>query len=60
MDNQTVKRMSECLAAEGQTTRVCFDRIGSPVLDFAIFGNITCQVPKESDCSSCIVETPGL
>lgn len=52
--------MSECIAKENQTDRVCFDKIGTPVLQFAIFGNITCVEKRQSNCDSCKVLTPAL
>ena len=37
-----VKKTSECIAKPGETKRVCFDRIGTPVMQFAIFGKLKC------------------
>lgn len=42
------------------TEKVCFDEIGVPVMQYAIFGNITCDVPAQGACSSCGVNATGL
>jgi len=31
-----------------------------PVMQFTIFGGLTCETPKKNDCSDCIVDASGL
>jgi Niemann-Pick C1 protein len=38
-----VKKAAECIAKEDATERVCFDKIGVPVMQFTIFGMQRCQ-----------------
>lgn len=55
-----VKVTAQCIAPPDATERVCFDRIGVPVLQFAIFGGLSCVVPKKNDCAECLVKASGL
>jgi hypothetical protein len=55
-----VKETAECIAPPGTTERTCFDKIGTPVMQFAIFGGRKCEVPKKNICSSCKLDAPGL
>lgn len=36
------KTVAQCIPPPDQTERTCFDRIGTPVLTYAIFGGLTC------------------
>lgn len=55
-----VKKTAECIAPANATERVCFDRIGVPVMQFTIFGKQRCEVPKKNECSSCLLDVSGL
>ena len=59
-NDQNVKETAQCIAPPDATERVCFDRIGVPVLQFAIFGGLSCVVEKKNDCSECLVKASGL
>ena len=59
-DDPDVKRTSQCIADTTTTDRVCFDRIGTPVLQFAIFGGLGCTEPRKNECSQCAVTASGL
>ena len=37
-----VKKTAQCIAPPDATERVCFDRIGVPVMQFTIFGGLKC------------------
>jgi hypothetical protein len=60
IDDNDVKETSECIAPPGTTERVCFDKIGTPVMQFAIFGGAKCVTPKKNICSSCKIDASGL
>jgi Niemann-Pick C1 protein len=60
LQGSDVKKASKCEAEEDTTDRVCFDRIGVPVLQFAIFGGLSCVEPRKNECSQCAVKAPGL
>lgn len=60
LQGSDVKKASKCEAEEDTTDRVCFDRIGVPVLQFAIFGGLSCMEPRKNECSQCAVKAPGL
>lgn len=51
LQNSDVKKTSQCVADASTTDRVCFDRIGTPVLQFAIFGGLGCTEPRKNECS---------
>jgi Niemann-Pick C1 protein len=55
-----VKETAQCIAPPDATERVCFDRIGTPVMQFAIFGKLRCGTPKRNECSSCLIDASGL
>lgn len=55
-----VKEAAQCIAPPDATERVCFDRIGTPVMQFAIFGKLRCGTPKKNECSSCLLDASGL
>jgi len=59
-NDPAVKVTAQCIAPANATERVCFDRIGVPVLQFAIFGGLSCVVEKKNDCSECLVQASGL
>lgn len=59
-NDKDVKKTSQCVADETTTDRVCFDRIGVPVLQFAIFGGLSCVTPRKNACSQCAVKASGL
>jgi len=59
-EDPNVKVTAQCIAPANATERVCFDRIGVPVLQFAIFGGLSCVVEKKNDCSECLVKASGL
>lgn len=58
--DDNVKVTAQCIAKPDATERVCFDRIGVPVLQYAIFGGLSCVVEKKNDCSECLVKASGL
>lgn len=58
--DKDVKVTAQCIAPPDATERVCFDRIGVPVLQYAIFGGLSCVVEKKNDCSECLVKASGL
>ena len=60
LQKSDVKLASQCIAEEGETDRVCFDRIGVPVLQFAIFGGLGCEKERKNECSQCAVKAAGL
>ena len=41
--NEQIKDIATCVPQEGQTGRTCFDKIGTPVLTYAIFGGTSCE-----------------
>lgn len=43
-----VKETAQCIAPPDATERVCFDKIGTPVMQFAIFGKLRCGTPKKN------------
>lgn len=55
-----VKETAQCIAPPDATERICFDRIGTPVMQFAIFGKLRCETPKKNECSSCRLDASGL
>jgi Niemann-Pick C1 protein len=55
-----VKQTAQCIAPPGATKRVCFDGIGTPVMQFAIFGKLKCETPKKNECSNCLLDASGL
>jgi Niemann-Pick C1 protein len=59
LQNSDVKLTSTCVADKNTTERICFDRIGVPVLQFAIFGGLSCVEKKKNDCSQCKVRASG-
>ena len=59
-NTEDVKKTAQCIAPPDATTRVCFDRIGVPVMQFTIFGGLTCAFPKKNECAECIVNAAGL
>lgn len=40
--DKDVKVTAQCIAPSDATERVCFDKIGVPVMQFTIFGKLTC------------------
>jgi hypothetical protein len=42
MEESDPKETAQCIPPPDATTRVCFDRIGTPVLTFAVFGGLSC------------------
>jgi len=60
LNDANVKDTSKCIAPANATERICFDRIGVPVMQFTIFGGVSCQEPKKNECSECGVDASGL
>jgi hypothetical protein len=58
--DQDVKFTAECIPPPDAAERVCFDQIGVPVMQFAIFGNITCLGDSGGTCDPCNVSAGGL
>ena len=54
------KVVAQCIPPEDATERVCFDSIGTPVLTFAVFGGLTCEVGTGSECDACKIDASGL
>jgi len=55
-----VKELAQCIPPPNATTRICFDRIGTPVLTFAVFGGISCEAGSEKPCEACLIDASGL
>lgn len=51
-----VKETSQCIPPPDATTRTCFDRIGTPVLTYAVFGGISCEEGTSGACLACAVD----
>ena len=58
--NTDVKKVAQCIPTEDQTGRVCFDRIGTPVLTYAVFGGTTCEPGTEGACEACKIDASGM
>jgi hypothetical protein len=54
---KSVKETAQCIPPPDGLKRVCFDKIGVPVMSDAIMGAINC--PKTSECSGCILAASG-
>jgi hypothetical protein len=50
-----VKSTAQCIPPPNAKERVCFDKIGVPVMQYTIFGKLACQGEKQSTCSLCRV-----
>jgi Niemann-Pick C1 protein len=48
LKDKDVKQTAQCVAPPDATERVCFDKIGVPVMQFTIFGGLKCEVPKKN------------
>lgn len=59
MNDKDVKETSQCIPPPGGTERVCFDKIGVPVMQFTIFGKLSCEGVM-SACTACKVKAGGL
>jgi Niemann-Pick C1 protein len=59
LKDEDVKVTSQCLSPPGGTKRVCFDKIGVPVMQFTIFGKLSCE-GVQSACNACKVKASGL
>ena len=55
-----VKTVAQCIPAEDQTGRVCFDRIGTPVLTYAVFGGTSCEPGTTGKCQACRIDASGM
>jgi Niemann-Pick C1 protein len=58
--DKDVKKTATCVAPPDATERVCFDKIGVPVMQFTIFGGLNCEVPKKNECAECRVKASGM
>ena len=54
-----VKILATCIDPLVNTTRACFDAIGTPVLTYAIFGDKTCN-STASECDQCVPLAGGM
>lgn len=54
------KVVAQCIPPPDETERVCFDRIGTPVLTYAVFGGITCEPGTDAPCEACKIDASGL
>ena len=54
------KTVAQCIPAEDQTGRVCFDRIGTPVLTYAVFGGTSCEAGTTGKCEACRIDASGM
>ena len=60
MLDSNVKETSQCIPPEDATERICFDRIGTPVLTFAIFGGMSCEPGTLGECEACQIKASGM
>lgn len=51
METEDVKVTAQCIPDLTTNTKVCFDSIGVPVMQYAIFGNISCSSGESTDCT---------
>jgi hypothetical protein len=49
-----------CIPPPGAKERVCFDKIGVPVMQYTIFGGLKCLNVRESACSNCRVAASAM
>ena len=54
------KYTSQCIPPADSSSRVCVDEIGVPVMQYAVFGNTSCDIPAVGVCSACGVNATGL
>jgi len=60
MDASNPKETAQCIPPPDATTRVCFDRIGTPVLTFAVFGGLKCEPGTAGACEACKIDASGM
>jgi hypothetical protein len=60
MENSDPKNTSQCIPPPDATSRICFDRIGTPVLTFAVFGGLTCEPGTVGVCEACKIDASGM
>ena len=59
--DEDVKNTAQCIPPPGAQERVCFDKIGVPVMQYTIFGKLRCEGGgKETLCELCRVQASGL
>jgi hypothetical protein len=55
------KETAQCIPPPDVTGRTCFDQIGTPVMQDAIFGKLTCETTSSTaPCSPCVVDAAGM
>ena len=59
-EDPNVKVTAQCIPPPDTTERVCFDAIGTPVLTFAVFGGLTCELGSDAPCQACLIDASGL
>ena len=59
LEDPDVKITSQCIPPPDGSTRACFDKIGVPVMQNAIFGKLDCKKESDSPCSACSVYASG-
>jgi Niemann-Pick C1 protein len=60
LNDTSVKVTSQCIPPEDATERICFDRIGTPVLTYAIFGGMSCEPGTKGECDACQIKASGM
>ena len=60
MEESDPKETAQCIPESDATTRVCFDRIGTPVLTFAVFGGLECEPGTTGACEACKIDASGM
>lgn len=45
-----VKAVAQCIPDADSAGRTCFDRIGTPVLTYAVFGGTSCEAGTSGKC----------
>lgn len=59
-DTTDPKVVAQCIPPPDQTERTCFDRIGTPVLTYAVFGGLSCEPGTSGACAACKIDASGL
>jgi len=61
LEDDNVKDTAKCIPNEHTKGRVCFDRIGVPVMQHTIFGGLGCvEGTKSKPCYPCPLTATGL
>ena len=54
-----VKKTSQCIPPPNSSQRVCFDKVGVPVMQSAIFGKLKCNAESDEPCAPCGINASG-